>query len=56
MLASLHLKRYNPKMAFKYTELAEDAEKKRLPFLSSLDIPDKDCMQLLKSISKPSLK
>jgi tetratricopeptide (TPR) repeat protein len=56
MLASLHLKRYNPEMASKYTELAEDAEKKRLPFLSSVNIPDKDCMQLLKSISKPSLK
>jgi tetratricopeptide (TPR) repeat protein len=56
MLASLHLKRYNPEMASKYTELAEDAEKKRLPFLSSVDIPDKDCMQLLKSISKLSLK
>jgi hypothetical protein len=31
MLASLHFMKKNLKMAFKYTELAEDAEKKRLP-------------------------
>jgi hypothetical protein len=37
----LHLMKNNLKMAFKYTELAEDAEKKRLPFLPSVDIPEK---------------
>jgi hypothetical protein len=46
----------NIKMAFKYTELAEDAEKKRLPFLPSVDIPDKDDMLLLKSTRQLSLK
>lgn len=56
MLASLHLMKNNLKMAFKYTELAEDAEKKRLPFLPSVDIPDKDNMLLLKSTRQLSLK
>lgn len=56
MLAWLHIMENNLKMAFKYTELAEDAEKKRLPFLPSVDIPDKDNMLLLKSTRKLLLK
>jgi hypothetical protein len=46
MLAWLHFMKKNLKMAFKYTELAEDAEKKRLPFLPSVDLPEKHDMLL----------
>jgi hypothetical protein len=40
-MLTTHLMKNNLKMAFKYTELAEDAEEKRLPFLPSVDIPEK---------------
>lgn len=50
MLSSLYGTKGNVKEALRYCSLAEDAEKKRLPFLSPVDIPQKDMMQQMKSM------
>lgn len=51
MLAFLYIQHYkNRKEAFKYCDLAEKAEEKRLSFLCPVDIPQKKMMQTLKSL------
>ncbi|CAC5360157.1 unnamed protein product [Mytilus coruscus] len=50
MIASLYVTKGNAKEALRYCSLAEDAEKKRLPFLGPVDIPQKDMMQQMKSM------
>ncbi|CAG2198633.1 unnamed protein product [Mytilus edulis] len=50
MIASIYMLKKNFDKALQYCSLAEDAEKKRLPFLAPVDIPQKMIMQQLKYI------